>query len=130
MGSTSKSAWTAFERVLASAFSEVIGKQTFRVPLSGIGSRHNAGDVIIPKQSDGSLVYDILFEAKYRNSNAQHTLFYGAVADAKKNGVAPKRVILCTKVKRQQDYLVTLNHEFFWELMNLPGALEILKPGT
>ncbi len=127
MSKTSKSAWTSFERVVAAAFSAVIGRETFRVPLSGISSRHNGGDIIVPKDGDGRLLYDILFENKYRSTNAQHTLFAGAAADAEKNGVDPKHAILCTKVKRQQGYLVTLDADTFWKLMALDGALDIFK---
>jgi hypothetical protein len=122
---TSKSAWTGFERVIAADFSEILGRATYRVPLSGVSSRHNGGDVIVPKNADGSLAYDILIECKYRSNNAQHTLFEGAVLDAVGNGVDPKHVLLATKVKRQRGYLVTLDSETFWKLMSLPGALEL-----
>jgi hypothetical protein len=90
-----------------------------------MNSRHNGGDVIVPRNGDGTLLFDILFEAKYRSSNAQHTLFKGAAADAVGNGVDADHAILCTKVKRQIGYLVTLQSETFWQLMKLPGALEI-----
>lgn len=127
MGSTSKSAWTGFERVIAADFSAVLGRETFRVPLSGMNSRHNGGDVIIPKNSDGSLAYDILFEAKYRATHAHHTLYTTAGTDATKNGVDPKHVVLCTKVKRERNYLVTISRELFYELLGLPGALDLFR---
>lgn len=114
-GPTSKSAWTAFERWIALAWN------TKRNPLSGANNRQGdgsarPGDIILDN-------YDALVEAKYRATQAHHSLFRAAQADAKKHGLDPANVFLYTKVKREQGALVVMDAETFHT-----KVLPILQP--
>lgn len=117
-GSTSKSAWTQFERNIAADLSTLLPDPTTRTPLSGENSRHGPGDVVIPPG------LRLLIEAKYRATNNQHALFDGAVSDGLKHGIPRNQIVLATKVKRATGYLITVSDELFWTLMSLPGALD------
>lgn len=108
-------AWQQFERVVASTWG------SFRVPLSGINSRHNAGDVILP---DG--VYALL-ECKTRQSSAHHTLWREAVEDAKKNGIDPEKTVLYFKQKSSHGYIVTLDGSLFERLLAIPQVYAIFQ---
>jgi hypothetical protein len=106
---TSRSTWKQFERVVATIFG------SFRVPLSGINSRHNAGDVIVPPGME------FLAECKYREKFLHHKLFRDAQADAAKNGVKTFNVFLFTKQKSETGFLVTMTGDMFNTLMQIPG---------
>ena len=109
MGKTSKSAWTKFERDVAS------GWGTKRNPLSGANNRQadgsdRPGDAIL----DG---FDALIECKYRAKQAHHSLFRDAQADAVKHGISPEHVFLYTKRKGEHGGLVTMDMDTFHRLV-------------
>jgi hypothetical protein len=91
-----------------------------RVPLSGINSRHNAGDVILKD-------LNLLIECKFRAKNVQHTLFRAAQADAAKNGVNPLHVLLYSKVKHEVGEIVTMDADLLDLIKSVPGVMEIFK---
>jgi len=106
-------AWQAFEREIATLFG------TFRVPLSGINSRHNAGDVILV---DG---LDCLVECKTRAGSIHLTMFRNAVKDAIKNKIDPLRVLLFFKQKGKHGFIVTMNGDMFERIWKVPGVREL-----
>lgn len=108
-------AWKSFERVIATLFG------SFRVPLSGINSRHNAGDVILPDD------LDMLIECKTRASSQHWTLFDEACQDAKKNKVDPLRTLLFFKQKRKQGSIVTMDTEMFERIWAVPGVRDLFR---
>lgn len=110
-------AWKAFERVIATLFG------SFRVPLSGINSRHNAGDVILPND------ISMLIECKCRASSSHWTMFNDARKDAKKNGVDPLNTMLFLKVKYHEGSIVTMDTALFERIWAVPGVRDVLaKP--
>lgn len=100
--------WKAFERVVATTWG------SFRVPLSGINSRHNAGDVILPEGVSA------LIECKTRAGSSHWTLFDEAREDAKRNGIDPLRTLLYFKQKRKHGYIVTMDGELFEKMLAVP----------
>jgi hypothetical protein len=119
--STSKSAWTGFERAVART-----DWDSERNPLSGANSRQDdgsprGGDVIIPQD------VNVLVEAKYRAIHAHHTIFEAAQADATKHG--KKHALLYTKVKRSQGWLVVVGGELWTSILKLPQVQELLRRG-
>lgn len=105
MSTTSKTAWKNFERAVAKTWG------SFRVPLSGINSRHNAGDVILPNGVKA------LIECKLRGNSVHYTLFKLAQKDALKNGIDADNTLLYLKVKATHDYLVTMTGDMFEKIM-------------
>ncbi len=108
-------AWKAFEREIATLFG------SFRVPLSGINSRHNAGDVILPDD------LSLLIECKTRETSQHWTLFDVACKDAKRNGIDPIRTLLFFKQKRKQGFIVTVDGAMFEQIWNVPGVRDLFK---
>jgi hypothetical protein len=106
-------AWKAFEREVATLFG------SFRVPLSGINSRHNAGDVILPDD------LSMLIECKCRATSIHLTIFRDACRDAVKNGVDPIRTLLFFRQKSHKGYIVTMSGEAFEHIWNVPGVREL-----
>lgn len=113
--STSKSTWTQFERECAKDWG------SFRMPLSGMNSRHGGGDVIIPAD------VDVLVECKYRAKHAHHALFNAAAADAKKHG--KKHPIVYTKMKQEHGCRVILDGATWTKLLDIPGVRDFFKTG-
>lgn len=111
--STSKSTWTQFERECAKDWG------SFRMPLSGMNSRHGGGDVIIPAD------VDVLVECKYRAKFAHHALFAAAAADAKKH--SKKFTIVYTKQKQQTGCHVILEGATWSQLLALPGVRDFFS---
>lgn len=109
-------AWKQFERVVAATWG------SFRVPLSGINSRHNAGDVILPVGTSA------LIECKTRAGSSHWTMFSEAQADAKKNGIDPIRTLLYFKQKHKQGYIVTMDGELFEKMLALPEVRSLFAP--
>lgn len=107
-------AWKAFEREIAKIFG------SFRVPLSGINSRHNAGDVIIP---DG---FSMLVECKTRAGSLHWTMFNEAQKDAEKNKVDPTRTLLFFKQKSKHGYIVTMDGELFEKIWEIEAVKELM----
>jgi len=105
--------WKQFERVIAATWG------SFRVPLSGINSRHNAGDVILP---DG---VSALLECKVRAGSAHDTLFELAQADAEKNHIDKTRTLLYLKVKGKHGYTVTMDGSLFEQFMKIDGFMDL-----
>jgi hypothetical protein len=106
-------AWKQFERVIAATWG------SFRVPLSGINSRHNAGDVIIPDD------LSLLIECKTRAGSLHWTMFDEACQDAKRNGVNPLHTLLYFKQKHKQGYIVTLDGELFEKMLAIPEVRKL-----
>jgi hypothetical protein len=100
----------AFERVVAATWG------SHRVPLSGINSRHNAGDVILPTDVSA------LLECKTRVSSSHWSLFAGAVKDAIKNKVDPERTVLYFKKVGARGHLVTVDGKMFARMLQIPGV--------
>src|ERR1700677_885548 len=107
MSKTSKSCWTNFERTAAK------DGGSFRVPLSGMNSRHCAGDVIIPAD------VDVLVECKLRAKFAHHALFRAAETDSLKTN--KKHTLLYTRQKHERGHLVTVSGETWSAILGLPG---------
>jgi hypothetical protein len=106
-------AWKQFEREIALLFG------TFRVPLSGINSRHNAGDIILP------LDLSMLVECKTRAGSLHLSMFRAACKDAVKNKIDPIRTLLFFRQKFHKGYIVTMDGEAFEHIWNVPGVREL-----
>lgn len=98
-------AWKDFERKVASIWG------SYRVPLSGINSRHNAGDVILPQGISA------LLECKTRQNSAHWELFKDAQDDAIKNKINPLHTILFFKKKGANGYIVTMDGKLFEKIL-------------
>jgi len=120
---TSRGTWKAEEREVADDWG------TKRNPLSGANNtsdsgRPRPGDIIMPAG------FNALVEVKYRASHAHHTLFKAAREDAKKHGIHPLHVFLYTKMKHERGRLVTMDGDFFKQLLQVPGVRDLLKEAT
>lgn len=114
MATQSKS-WQVFERFIADIFG------TFRTPLSGVNSRHNAGDIILIDN------LSLLCECKVRGNSVHWTMYREACADAKKNGIATLNTLLFLKVRGAHGSIVTMDTEKFAQIFAVPGVKELFQ---
>lgn len=120
-GATSKSTWKRMESDVAKALSKVFGTLIHRVPLSGINSRHNRGDAIVP---DG---LNFLVECKLKQKFAHHAIYEKARQDAILDGKDPDHVFLFTTVKGTGETLVVISDRLFYKFLEMPGATDLFR---
>jgi len=92
--------WKVFEREVSKFFS------TVRNALSGMNSKVTGSDTHHP---------DYYIECKYRAKSSLHTLFKDTREKAKKENKIP---IVCTKLKNENGFLVTIHCSDYEELVN------------
>lgn len=96
--STHKNTWKAFERVAAKFFG------TVRNALSGRNSKVSSSDSIHP---------DLYIECKYRATSSLHSLF----KDTKKKALLEDKIpVICTKVKNEAGFLITIHSDDFHKI--------------